>query len=129
MSFHLVGGINEDIEFWKYYLKKNLILKMFISMVLFSPFEAIKYRNSFDILLAPYEKKVSIFGNSKSDTSKFMSPLKIFEYMSHKKPIIASDLPVIREVLNDKNSILVEPNNIELWIKSLKKLQYQKIGN
>ena len=31
-----------------------------------------------------------------SDTSKFMSPLKIFEYMSHKKPIIASDLSVIR---------------------------------
>ena len=77
-------------------------------------------------LLAPYEKKVSIFGNSKSDTSKFMSPLKIFEYMSHKKPIIASDLPVIREVLNDKNSILVEPDNIDLWIKSLKKLRVSK---
>jgi hypothetical protein len=34
--------------------------------------------------------------------------LKIFEYMSHKKPMIASDFPVIREVLNEKNSILVE---------------------
>ena len=39
--------------------------------------------------------------------SDFTSPLKLFEYMSHRKPIIASDLPVIREVLNKKNSILL----------------------
>jgi glycosyltransferase involved in cell wall biosynthesis len=88
-----------------------------------SPKETIVYRNSFDILLAPYEKKVSIFGSNKGDTSKFMSPLKIFEYMSHKKPIIASDLPVIREILNEKNSILVKPDDIELWINSIEKLK------
>ena len=34
MTFHLVGGINDDIQFWKNYLK-NLILKMFFYMVLF----------------------------------------------------------------------------------------------
>ena len=31
--------------------------------------------------------------------STFTSPLKLFEYMAHKKSIIASDLPVIREIL------------------------------
>ena len=44
----------------------------------------------------------------------------------HKKLIIASDLPVIREVLNEKNSILVNHDNIDLWIKSLKNLKYLK---
>jgi glycosyltransferase involved in cell wall biosynthesis len=110
MTFHLVGGLTKDIEYWKSHLKKlNIENVYFYGFV--SPIETIKYRNSFDIFLAPYEKKVSIFGSNESDTSKFMSPLKIFEYMSHKKPIIASDLPVIREVLNESNSLLVECAN------------------
>jgi len=122
MTFHLVGGLKKDIEYWKSYSKLlNLDNIYFYGFV--SPKESIKYRNSFDIFLAPYEKKVSIFGGSGSDTSKFMSPLKIFEYMSHKKPIITSDLPVIREVLNEKNSILVKSDDIKLWINSIKKLK------
>ena len=126
VTFHIVGGIKKDIEYWKSYTKElNLDNVYFYGFV--TPKETIKYRNSFDILLAPYSKKVSIFGSSEGDTSKFMSPLKIFEYMSQKKPIIASDLPVIREVLNEKNSILVESDNIELWVNSIKKLQNLKI--
>ncbi len=125
MTFHLVGGLTKDIEYWKSYIKKLNIENVFFYGFV-SPIETIKYRNSFDIFLAPYEKKVSIFGSNESDTSKFMSPLKIFEYMSHKKPIIASDLPVIREVLNESNSLLVECDNIDLWINSLKKLRVSK---
>jgi len=122
MTFHLVGGLKQDIEYWKNYSKNfNLDNIYFYGFV--TPKEAIKYRNSCDILLAPYGRKVSIFGNNMSDTSKFMSPLKIFEYMSHKKPIIASDLPVIREVLNERNSILVDSEDIKLWINSIKKLK------
>jgi hypothetical protein len=53
--------------------------------------------------------------------------------MSHKKAIIASELPVLKEVLNKKNSILVESDNIDLWISSIKKLKNLKnrevIGN
>ena len=125
MTFHLVGGTNENIEYWKSYKKKlNLNNVYFYGFV--SPKETSKYRNSFDILLAPYAKKVSISGSSEGDTSKFMSPLKIFEYMSHRKPIIVSDLPVIREVLNEKNSILVECEDIELWVNAIKKLQNLK---
>jgi len=52
-----------------------------------------------------------------------MSPLKIFEYMSHKKPIIVSDLPVLREILNEKNSILVKSDDVQTWVNSIKKLQ------
>ena len=125
MTFHLVGGLKRDIEYWKSYSKKiqldNVYFYGFVS-----PKEAIKYKNSFDIFLAPYEKKVSVFGSHVTDTSKFMSPLKIFEYMSHNKPMIASDFPVIREVLNEKNSILVDCDNIEGWVSSIKKLQYEK---
>jgi glycosyltransferase involved in cell wall biosynthesis len=60
------------------------------------------------------------------DTSKYMSPIKIFEYMSHKKPIIASDLSVIREVLNKNNSLLVDCDNVKSWIRAIKKLKNEK---
>ena len=120
MTFHIVGGLKKDIEYWKSYLKgmnlNNIYIYGFVS-----PKETLKYRNSFDIVLAPYSRKVSIEGVG--DTSKFMSPIKIFEYMSHKKPIIASDLSVIREVLNLKNSVLVDCDDIKLWINSIQKLK------
>ena len=126
VTFHLVGGLKEDIEYWKTY-SENFNLNNIFFYGFVSPNETTRYRNSFDILLAPYEKKVSIFGSNIADTSKFMSPLKIFEYMSHNKPIIVSDLPVIREVLSENNSILVEPDSIQAWINSINKLKDSKI--
>jgi glycosyltransferase involved in cell wall biosynthesis len=40
------------------------------------------------------------------------SPLKLFEYMAAGKPIVASDLPAIREILsNNVNAVLVAPDD------------------
>ena len=122
MTFHLVGGLKKDIEYWKRYSKENNLENVYFYGFV-SPKEAIKYKNSFDIFLAPYEKRVSVFGSDGSDTSKFMSPLKIFEYMSHRKPMIASDFPVIREVLNEQNSVLVDCDDIDKWTSSINNLK------
>ena len=43
--------------------------------------------------------------------TQYMSPLKLFEYMASGRPIVASDLPSIREVLNEQNAVLVEAGN------------------
>ena len=52
-----------------------------------------------------------------------MSPLKMFEYMSSKVPIISSDLPVLKEVLKDgSNSLLVEPDDVASWDAALNRL-------
>lgn len=124
MTFHIVGGLREDVAYWKNYSKG-----LNVSNIYFYGFVSPKivglYQNSFDILLAPYANKVSVFGN-KGDSSKFMSPLKIFEYMSSKKAIIASDLAVLKEVLSVENSILAEPENIKDWVNAINKLRKQE---
>jgi glycosyltransferase involved in cell wall biosynthesis len=42
-----------------------------------------------------------------------MSPLKVFEYMASKRPIVVSDLPSLREVLDEKTAYFVEPGSSE----------------
>jgi glycosyltransferase involved in cell wall biosynthesis len=42
--------------------------------------------------------------------SLHVSPLKMFEYMASKRPIVASRLPAIEEILTDnQNALLGEP--------------------
>jgi len=120
MNFHIIGGTKKDIEYWQNYLNEYHIENFFFYGHM-SPSMSVKFRNSFDILLAPYAKQVSVAGNS-GDTSSFMSPLKIFEYMAHKKAMIVSDLPVLREVLNDNNAVLVTPEDVSAWIDALNRL-------
>ena len=66
----------------------------------------------------PYILKAAdcaILTGNKSDitSSKYTSPLKMFEYMASGCPIVAHDLPSFREVLNTNNSFLVEPGNAQ----------------
>jgi glycosyltransferase involved in cell wall biosynthesis len=124
-NFHIVGGTEEDIAFWKTELRKYEISNVYFYGYK-TPQETIQYRNSFDILLAPYAKEVKVQGNV-GNTSAYMSPLKIFEYMSHKKPIVTSDLPVLREVLSESNSILAKAESTESWIKAIKNLENEEI--
>ncbi len=47
-------------------------------------------------------------------TAGWMSPLKLFDYMAAGRPIIASDLPVFRTILeHGRNAWLVEPDSGE----------------
>lgn len=77
------------------------------------------YLKAADILILPNKK-----GNQISE--KLTSPLKLFEYMASNTPIIASNLPSIREVLNDANALLVEPNNPKILADGIAKLIQDK---
>jgi glycosyltransferase involved in cell wall biosynthesis len=50
----------------------------------------------------------------------YTSPMKLFEYIAAGTPIIASDLPSLREVLHhEKNAWLVEPGSAEALAKGI----------
>lgn len=77
---------------------------------------------SVDVLLMPYQKSVSI-GVVGHDTARWMSPMKMFEYMATGVPIISSDLPVLHEVLtHEKNCMMVPPADADAWINALDKI-------
>lgn len=115
MNFLVFGGNQKQIQkFQKQEISANVYL---MGHVPYS--EVFPYMKAMDILLMPYQNEVSI-GVAGIETSKWMSPIKMFEYMSSGVPMIASDLPVLREVLEDqRNSLLAKPDSVESWQEKL----------
>ncbi len=72
------------------------------------------YQVAADVVVLP--------NSAKSEISRLhTSPLKLFEYMASGTPIVASDLPSLREVLRDnENAILVEPDNAHALANGIK---------
>ena len=65
-----------------------------------------KYLSSADVLVIP--------NSSLNEESRaFTSPMKLFEYMSSGRPVVASATTTILEILNEKNAILVKPDSPE----------------
>lgn len=112
--FVAVGGSLVDIDYYKnmahqfsvdgqiYFLprqtQKNLAIFQKIGNIMLMPFPRI----------AHYEY--------------FMAPLKMFEYMASDRPIIASDLPSIREILNEENCLFCCPGDFEDLAKKIKQI-------
>ena len=117
-SFLIVGGRDEDV---RRYLRQTQ--DMGLSNVRFMGFvpNAVipRYLAACDVLLMPYQKVVAIAG--KQDTAQWMSPMKMFEYMASGRMIISSDLPVLREVLNERNAALCPPEDTGLWLRTAEK--------
>ena len=119
-DFHIVGGNPSDISRVKDLVSndENIHIHGFIP-----PQKAEQFRFKMDVLLAPYQEKVGLESGSMT-TEKWMSPLKIFEYMAAGKAVVASDIPVLREVLvNMENSILCQPGDKGEWVRVLKQLR------
>lgn len=111
MLFLVIGGNDSDItERRRHNTQSNL---RFLGHVPHPV--ARRIMSSVDLLLMPYQEKVSI-GLVDHDTGRWMSPMKMFEYMSSGTPFVASDLAVLREVLHDgENTLLVAPQSVAAW--------------
>ncbi|MCE7886074.1 MAG: glycosyltransferase [Alphaproteobacteria bacterium PRO2] len=121
-DFHVVGGAPGRVKEWQ---EKKLPANLFMHGHV-PHGELGSYLAAFDILIAPYRAKAKT--RSGRDISRWMSPMKIFEYMAAGKPILASDLPVIREVLQDgQNALLAPPDNPKGWLAALERLKDESL--
>ena len=55
-------------------------------------------------------------------SERFTSPLKLFEYLQLGRPIVASDLPALREVLTTETAVFVPPGDAPALAKALERL-------
>ncbi len=74
-----------------------------------------KYLAASDVLVLPNSSEATI-------SREYTSPLKLFEYMASNTPLVASDLPSLREVLNEGNAELVEPDSPAALAKGIMKV-------
>lgn len=117
-DFHIVGGNTDTIDALKREAREssNIQVHGFVP-----PAETERYLIAFDVLLAPYQREVITAGGT--ETGAWMSPLKLFAYMSAGKPILCSDLPVLHEIIADgRNGIFVPPDHADAWATALKRL-------
>ena len=113
-TFHLVGGSFEEVKFWRGKAPENVRFHGFIDNRSIPGLLL-----SFDVVLMPYQRNLRFEGMNYNPV-EWMSPMKMFEYMAAETAIISSDLPVIREILNDENSLLVGPEDVEAWSRSIR---------
>ena len=122
-DFVVVGGNDDDIERWK--SKVNVKNLHFLGHL--SHARALEVMQLADVLLLPYQKSVSI-GVRGSNTSAWMSPFKMFEYMSSGVPIVASDLPVLRSIIAHGEFNSCTAQDINGWNEAIG-LQKQKLAH
>jgi glycosyltransferase involved in cell wall biosynthesis len=98
-----IGGTEEDVQKFKdrFGREENILILGHRPRP-----ETPVYQKAADILVISNSAK---FERTKS----FASPLKLFGYMASGVPIIASDLPALREVVNDSLVTFCEPDNPE----------------
>lgn len=101
MLFVLVGGTPEDIQQYKSKIleQENIFFTGFVRHD-----QVPLYLSAADVLVLPNSGKELI-------SSRYTSPLKMFEYMASGTPIVASDLPSLREILTEELAVLVPPDN------------------
>jgi glycosyltransferase involved in cell wall biosynthesis len=122
IEFHLVGGDEAAYET----IVGEVPLANIRCHGRVAPVELGNYYKLFNVALAPYARKVEVADGT--NTVDYMSPLKIFEYMGYGKTIIASNLPVLKEILIDgENALLAEPDNPLHWAAMLRILRDQNL--
>ena len=128
-DFHVIGGMEKDIAFWKERSNhSNILFHGFVTQD-----ELSGYFDHLDICLLPNQKTVRTSGwsGTKKDLNigDYTSPMKMFQYMAHRKAIVASNLPVIQEVLTSQNSILVDPEDTQAWVDAINSLENKSLRN
>jgi len=106
----LVGGLPKDVERYK---------RMCASM---QNVQVLGHRPHTEIPLFQGVADVLVLPNTAHEdiSTRYTSPMKLFEYMASGRPIVASDIPSLREILNDRNAYLICPDDPEALARGIR---------
>ncbi|HTJ44214.1 MAG TPA: glycosyltransferase family 4 protein [Kofleriaceae bacterium] len=119
VRFELVGGNEQDLARVRGEgVPSNVVLHGFVAPASLGTLYA-----QMDVLLLPHPKSGVRGATGGMDISRWTSPMKMFEYMASGVPMIASDLPVLGEVLTDGvNATIAPAGDAAAWQASLERL-------
>jgi glycosyltransferase involved in cell wall biosynthesis len=112
-DFHVVGGKEAELRAWRRRAGtlRNLRFYGFVP-----PAELGELYARFDVLLAPYQRSTAHI--------RWISPMKLFEYMAHGKAIVCSDFPVLREIVeHERDALLVPAEDRAAWRAAIERLR------
>lgn len=116
--FVLVGGRAGDVEHCRQVAEglENVLVAGFRP-----PAEIPSWLAAADVLLMPYADRIATAGGG--DSAAWASPIKMFEYLAAGRPILASTLPVLGEVLAEgSNALLLPHDRPAAWSEALERL-------
>jgi glycosyltransferase involved in cell wall biosynthesis len=111
VHFVLVGKVYDDLDVDGARRLANVSLIGFVP-----PVDVPSYVAACDMLVMPTSAKLSY--------SRFTSPLKLFEYLASGKPVICSDLPVLREIVqHERNALLYQADDAASLADAVQRLR------
>ena len=101
VHFYLVGGTKEELGEGKNAIPPN------VHIVALQPFSEIGlWQRGADILL--------LTGTKESEYSfRYTSPMKLFEYMAARRPIVAAQTPAIESIVTEKEVWFFKPDDAD----------------
>jgi glycosyltransferase involved in cell wall biosynthesis len=119
-----VGGLEDEILEYDKLARQKGLGKNVIFVGHRPPYEVPLYLKAFDVCVMPFPRVNYLY------YTYYVLPLKLFEYMASKRPIVTTDLPAVREILNERNAVLVEPGNPEALAEGIENvLENEALAN
>ncbi len=109
VQIYFVGGTNSDCQ----QFKKRYRDTHNVHIMGYRPHHEMPlWQSAANVLVIPNSGKESI-------SAWYTSPMKLFEYMAIGRPIVASDVPAIREVLSADAGYLIHPDDVSALAKGI----------
>ncbi|MDO8600504.1 MAG: glycosyltransferase family 4 protein, partial [bacterium] len=113
-SIHIycIGGAKGELAFYQNMAKEKGVADRITLLSFVDPSLVPEYARAFDILT--YIPPANDF------FSYYTSPMKLFEYMAAEKPIVVSDLPAFREILNEQSAYFIPPADSQKFVSMIR---------
>lgn len=108
-SVYIVGGTDTDVVRFR----KEFDYISNLHIVGYRPHHEIPlWQKAADVVVLP--------NTAREDISKYhTSPMKLFEYMASRRPIVATDIPSVREILDETCAVIVTPDDPESMARGI----------